>query len=52
LRIGHLGSLNQRDVLATLAGVELALRGMPITLGVGAAACPAFLAGFPAGVPT
>jgi alanine-glyoxylate transaminase/serine-glyoxylate transaminase/serine-pyruvate transaminase len=46
-RIGHLGSLNELEVLATLAGTELALRysGQPIELGVGVAAAQRFLAG-------
>jgi len=46
-RIGHLGSLNELEVLATLAGTELALRysGQPIELGVGVAAAERFLAG-------
>jgi alanine-glyoxylate transaminase/serine-glyoxylate transaminase/serine-pyruvate transaminase len=36
-RIGHLGALNELEVLATLAGVELALHrvGIPVTLGSG-----------------
>ena len=40
LRIGHLGALNELEVLGTLGGVELALResGMPIELGAGVAA--------------
>ncbi len=39
-RIGHLGSLNELEVLATIAGVEMALRetGHPVALGAGAAA--------------
>jgi alanine-glyoxylate transaminase/serine-glyoxylate transaminase/serine-pyruvate transaminase len=39
-RIGHLGSLNELEVLGTLAGVELALHesGVPIRLGSGVAA--------------
>jgi alanine-glyoxylate transaminase / serine-glyoxylate transaminase / serine-pyruvate transaminase len=39
-RIGHLGSLNELEVLATLAGTELALKysGQQIELGVGVAA--------------
>ncbi len=39
-RIGHLGALNELEVLATLGGVEMALReaGVPITLGSGVAA--------------
>ena len=46
-RIGHLGALNELEVLATLAGTELALRysGHPIELGVGVAAAERFLAG-------
>jgi alanine-glyoxylate transaminase/serine-glyoxylate transaminase/serine-pyruvate transaminase len=41
LRIGHLGALNELEVLATVAGVELALRacGVPLSLGAGVAAC-------------
>ena len=39
-RIGHLGSLNELEVLATIGGVEMALResGYTIALGSGAAA--------------
>jgi alanine-glyoxylate transaminase/serine-glyoxylate transaminase/serine-pyruvate transaminase len=39
-RIGHLGSLNELEVLGTLGGVELALAeaGIPIELGSGVAA--------------
>jgi alanine-glyoxylate transaminase/serine-glyoxylate transaminase/serine-pyruvate transaminase len=39
-RIGHLGSLNELEVLATIGGVEMALRecGHTIALGSGAAA--------------
>ena len=39
-RIGHLGSLNELEVLATLGGVEMALRecGYTVALGSGAAA--------------
>jgi alanine-glyoxylate transaminase/serine-glyoxylate transaminase/serine-pyruvate transaminase len=39
-RIGHLGALNELEVLATLGGVELALRetGHAVTLGSGVAA--------------
>jgi alanine-glyoxylate transaminase/serine-glyoxylate transaminase/serine-pyruvate transaminase len=46
LRIGHLGALNELEVLGTLGGVELALRecGVPLELGAGvAAAQQAFL---------
>ena len=41
LRIGHLGALNELEVLATLGGVEMALRecGVPLRLGSGVAAC-------------
>lgn len=53
LRIGHLGALNELEVLATLGGVELALSecGVALELGSGVAACqrrfarPAALAG-------
>ena len=46
-RIGHLGSLNELEVLATLAGTELALfySGQAIELGVGVAAAERFFAG-------
>jgi alanine-glyoxylate transaminase/serine-glyoxylate transaminase/serine-pyruvate transaminase len=39
-RIGHLGALNALEVLATLAGVELALHrtGVPVDLGSGVSA--------------
>ncbi len=39
-RIGHLGALNELEVLATLGGVEMALTrcGLPIELGCGVAA--------------
>ena len=39
-RIGHLGALNELEVLATLGGVEMALveAGVPIQLGAGVAA--------------
>jgi alanine-glyoxylate transaminase/serine-glyoxylate transaminase/serine-pyruvate transaminase len=49
-RIGHLGSLNELEVLATLAGTELALHysGQPIELGVGVAAAERFFAGIAA----
>ena len=45
-RIGHLGSLNELEVLATLAGTELALlySGQPIELGVGVSAAQRFFA--------
>ncbi|MDQ2914451.1 MAG: aminotransferase class V-fold PLP-dependent enzyme [Chloroflexota bacterium] len=46
-RIGHLGSLNELEVLATLAGTELALHysGQRIELGAGVAAAERFFAG-------
>jgi alanine-glyoxylate transaminase/serine-glyoxylate transaminase/serine-pyruvate transaminase len=46
-RIGHLGSLNELEVLATLAGTELALlyAGQPTELGVGVAAAQRYFAG-------
>jgi len=49
-RIGHLGSLNELEVLATLAGTELALHysGQAIDLGIGVAAAQRFFAGIPA----
>jgi alanine-glyoxylate transaminase/serine-glyoxylate transaminase/serine-pyruvate transaminase len=39
-RIGHLGSLNELEVIGTIAGVEMALaeRGVAVTLGSGATA--------------
>ena len=39
-RIGHLGSVNEMDLLGGLAGVEMMLRdvGVPLTLGTGLAA--------------
>jgi alanine-glyoxylate transaminase / serine-glyoxylate transaminase / serine-pyruvate transaminase len=45
-RIGHLGSLNELEVLATLAGTELALKysGQEIELGVGVAAAQRYFA--------
>jgi alanine-glyoxylate transaminase/serine-glyoxylate transaminase/serine-pyruvate transaminase len=44
-RIGHLGSLNELELLAGLAGVEMTLRsfGVPVTLGAGLAAAEAYL---------
>jgi len=40
-RVGHLGSLNELEVLATVAGVELALSlaGVDIRVGAGVVAC-------------
>ena len=45
-RIGHLGSLNELEVLATLAGTELALKysGQQIELGAGVAAAERYFA--------
>ena len=44
-RIGHLGSLNELDLLGGLAGVEMMLkaRGVPLRLGAGLAAAEEFL---------
>lgn len=44
-RIGHLGALNELEVLATIAGVEmaLALAGVRVPMGSGVAACQKFL---------
>jgi alanine-glyoxylate transaminase/serine-glyoxylate transaminase/serine-pyruvate transaminase len=44
-RIGHLGSLNELELLGALAGVELMLKdfGVPIRLGAGLAAAEEFL---------
>jgi alanine-glyoxylate transaminase/serine-glyoxylate transaminase/serine-pyruvate transaminase len=44
-RIGHLGNLNELQLLGALAGVELALQevGYPVTLGSGVAAAQAHL---------
>jgi len=43
-RIGHLGALNELEVLATLAGVEMALHlaGVRVPLGAGVSACERF----------
>jgi alanine-glyoxylate transaminase/serine-glyoxylate transaminase/serine-pyruvate transaminase len=43
-RIGHLGALNELEVLATLAGVEMALHltGVRVPLGAGVSACESF----------
>jgi alanine-glyoxylate transaminase/serine-glyoxylate transaminase/serine-pyruvate transaminase len=45
-RIGHLGWLNELEVLATVAGVELALHlaGVPVPLGGGVSSCQRFFA--------
>jgi alanine-glyoxylate transaminase/serine-glyoxylate transaminase/serine-pyruvate transaminase len=44
-RIGHLGWLGELEVLATLAGVELALQraGVSVALGSGVAAAQQYL---------
>jgi alanine-glyoxylate transaminase/serine-glyoxylate transaminase/serine-pyruvate transaminase len=49
-RIGHLGSVNELDLLGGLAGVELMLAevGVPLALGSGLGAAQAFLATAPA----
>lgn len=46
-RIGHLGSLNELDLLGGLAGVEMMLkeRGVPLRLGAGLAAAQEYLLG-------
>jgi len=47
-RIGHLGWLNELEVLATLAGTEMALRmaGISVPLGAGVAASQAYFGDF------
>lgn len=44
-RIGHLGSLNELELLAGLSGVEMTLRtfGIPVPLGAGLAAAEQYL---------
>ena len=44
-RIGHLGSLNELELLGALAGVEMMLKdfGVPIRLGAGVTAAQEFL---------
>jgi alanine-glyoxylate transaminase/serine-glyoxylate transaminase/serine-pyruvate transaminase len=44
-RVGHLGSLNELELLAGLAGVEMTLRtfGIPVPLGAGLAAAEQYL---------
>ena len=44
-RIGHLGSVNELDLLGGLAGVEMMLKevGVPLTLGAGLGAAQEFL---------
>src|SRR5581483_4320409 len=46
-RIGHLGSLNELELLGGLAGIEMTLRtfGVPLRLGAGLAAAEEFLSG-------
>jgi alanine-glyoxylate transaminase/serine-glyoxylate transaminase/serine-pyruvate transaminase len=46
-RIGHLGALNELEVLATIAGTELSMHaaGIPIELGSGLSACQRFFGG-------
>ena len=46
-RIGHLGSLNELELLGGLAGVEMMLRdfGVRVPLGAGVAAAQEFLLG-------
>jgi alanine-glyoxylate transaminase/serine-glyoxylate transaminase/serine-pyruvate transaminase len=46
-RIGHLGSVNELDLLGGLAGVEMMLKevGVPLKLGSGLAAAQEFLVG-------
>jgi alanine-glyoxylate transaminase/serine-glyoxylate transaminase/serine-pyruvate transaminase len=46
-RIGHLGGVNELDLLGGLAGVEMALKelGVPVTLGAGLGAAQEFLLG-------
>ena len=46
-RIGHLGSLNELELLGGLAGVEMTLRtfGIPVPLGAGLAAAEEYLIG-------
>jgi alanine-glyoxylate transaminase/serine-glyoxylate transaminase/serine-pyruvate transaminase len=52
-RIGHLGALNELEVLATLAGTELActMAGIPVPLGTGVTAAERWFAEQYAGVP-
>ncbi len=44
-RVGHLGSLNELELLGVLAGIEMALKsfGVKLTLGAGLAAAETFL---------
>jgi alanine-glyoxylate transaminase / serine-glyoxylate transaminase / serine-pyruvate transaminase len=52
-RIGHLGALNELEVVATLAGTELActIAGISVPLGAGVTACERFFAEQYAGTP-
>jgi len=52
MRIGHLGALNELEVLATLGGLEMALLecGVPLALGPGVAACQHVFVRTPAGL--
>jgi alanine-glyoxylate transaminase/serine-glyoxylate transaminase/serine-pyruvate transaminase len=52
LRIGHLGALNELEVLGTLGGLELALSecGVPLELGAGLTACQRRFAAVPVGM--
>ena len=52
MRIGHLGALNELEVLATLGGLEMALLecGVPLALGSGVAACQHVFVRTPAGL--
>ena len=46
-RIGHLGSLNELELLGGLAGIEMMLKefGVPVQPGSGLAAAEEFLTG-------
>jgi alanine-glyoxylate transaminase/serine-glyoxylate transaminase/serine-pyruvate transaminase len=50
VRLGHVGSLNELEVLATLGGTELALRecGVPVALGAGVTAAQQLFLASPA----
>ncbi|MBI2088036.1 MAG: aminotransferase class V-fold PLP-dependent enzyme [Deltaproteobacteria bacterium] len=51
-RVGHLGSLNELELLGSLAGVEMALRsfGIAVPIGAGLAAAESYLLETPAHV--
>lgn len=51
-RIGHLGSLNELELLGSLAGVEMALKsfGIAVPIGAGLAAAESYLLETPAHV--